>query len=42
MGVDDHLTVEPLITGERTLSELNQAMKALESGEGIRQLILPE
>jgi len=42
MVVDDHLTVEPLITGERTLSELNQAMEALESGEGIRQLILPE
>ena len=42
MVVDGRFEVEPLITGQRTLSEINGAIAELETGTGIRQLILPE
>ncbi|WP_336024126.1 zinc-binding dehydrogenase [Halobellus salinisoli] len=33
--------LDPLISGERTLDEVNEALSELDSGSGIRQLIIP-
>jgi Zn-dependent alcohol dehydrogenase len=35
------LQLDPLITDSRPLTELNEAMHALETGTGIRQIIRP-
>jgi S-(hydroxymethyl)glutathione dehydrogenase/alcohol dehydrogenase len=39
--VDGRFEVDPLITGRRPLAEVNEAMEELETGTGIRQLIVP-
>ena len=39
--VDDAFELEPLITGRRPIDEVNEAMEELETGTGVRQLIVP-
>ncbi len=39
--VDGEFEADPLITGRRSLPEVNEALDTLESGDGIRQLIIP-
>jgi S-(hydroxymethyl)glutathione dehydrogenase/alcohol dehydrogenase len=39
--VGGEFEVEPLITGRRSIEEVNEAMEELETGTGIRQLIIP-
>jgi S-(hydroxymethyl)glutathione dehydrogenase/alcohol dehydrogenase len=41
LAVNGRFDLEPLISGRRPLDEVNEAMEALETGTGIRQLILP-
>jgi S-(hydroxymethyl)glutathione dehydrogenase/alcohol dehydrogenase len=38
---DGAFELEPLVTGRRPLDEVNEAMEELETGTGIRQLVLP-
>ena len=39
--VEGVFAVDPLITGRRTIDEVNEAMEELETGTGVRQLLLP-
>lgn len=39
LAVEGHLLLEPLVTDSRPLSEVNEAMQALEDGTGVRQLV---
>jgi len=41
LAVTDNLLLKPLVTDEKPLDRLNKAMRELESGSGVRQIIRP-
>jgi len=41
LAAQGRFDLEALISAERPLAEVNEAMASLESGEGLRQLIVP-